>query len=105
MPHVWTLLREELFKLSDTPVSFLSIIIFLVGISTTITVGRFARSAVTRYLDKRRGATTPGISYAVGRIVQYVVVVAGTFVCVDTLGLDLGTLAALGAMLSVGVGF
>lgn len=98
-------MREELFKLSDTPVSFLSIIIFLVGISATFTVGRFARTGVTRYLDKRRGPATPGVSYAVGRIVQYVVVVAGTFVCVDTLGVDLGTLAALGAMLSVGVGF
>jgi small-conductance mechanosensitive channel len=105
MLHIWTLLREELFKLSDTPVSFLSILIFLVGVSTTLTVGRFARSAVTRYLDRRRGAGSPGVSYAVGRIVQYVVVVGGTLVCLDTLGVDLGTLAALGAMLSVGVGF
>jgi small-conductance mechanosensitive channel len=105
MPHVWTLLREELFKLSDTPVSVLSIFIFLVGISTTLTVGRFTRSAVVRYLDKRRGASSLGFSYAVGRMVQYVVVVGGTFVCLDTLGIDLGTLAALGAMLSVGVGF
>jgi hypothetical protein len=60
---------------------------------------------VTRYLDKRRGAGSPGVSYAVGRIAQYVVVLAGTLVCLDTLGVDLGTLAALGAMLSVGVGF
>jgi small-conductance mechanosensitive channel len=105
MPHLWTLLREELFKLSDTPVSFLSILIFLVGMSITVTAGRAIRSGITRYLDRRRRTPAPGVSYAVGRMVQYVVVVAGTLVCLDTLGVDLGTLAALGAMLSVGVGF
>jgi small-conductance mechanosensitive channel len=103
MLRVWVLMREELFKLSDTPVSLFSILIFLVGLSITITVGRLARSAVTRFLDGRRSG--PGTSYAVGRISQYVVVVAGLLVCLDTLGVDLGTLAALGAMLSVGIGF
>jgi len=100
--HIWSLLREELFKLSDTPVSLLSILVFLFGISTTITVGRWSRMAATRYLERRGG---PGVSYAVGRIVQYGVVVSGVLVCLDTLGVDLGTLAALGAMLSVGIGF
>lgn len=100
--HVWSLLREELFKLSNTPVSLLSILIFLFGISLTITLGRWSRVVITRYLEKRGG---PGVSYAIGRMVQYGVVVSGVLVCLDTLGVDLGTLAALGAMLSVGIGF
>lgn len=103
MPPILSILREELFKLSDTPVSLISLLIFVVGIVVTMGAGRFTRKAVTRYLEKRR--STPGASYAVGRILQYVVVVAGVLVCLDTLGVDLGTLAALGAMLSVGVGF
>jgi small-conductance mechanosensitive channel len=41
---------------------------------------------VTRYLEGRRPAPSPGVSYAVGRIVQYALVVAGTLVCLDTLG-------------------
>ncbi len=103
MLHLFGILREELFKLSDTPVSLLTIFIFLVGIAATTTAGRLTRRGVTRYLEKRK--STPGASYAIGRILQYVVVVAGVLVCLDTLGVDLGTLAALGAMLSVGVGF
>jgi small-conductance mechanosensitive channel len=103
MPHLWDFLREELFKLSGTPVSLLSILIFALGISITLTAARLVRSAATRYLDKRRSGA--GASYALGRIAQYVVVVAGVVVSLDTLGVNLGTLAALGAMLSVGIGF
>jgi small-conductance mechanosensitive channel len=102
MIHLLAILREELFKLSDTPVSVLSIIIFVAGVTMTAIAARLLRRGTTRYLEKRG---TPGVSYAVGRIVQYVVIVTGILVCLDTLGLDLGTLAALGAMLSVGVGF
>ncbi len=103
MLHLLPLLREELFKLSGTPVSILTILIFLFGVAITLVAGRLLRSATTRYLDGRRAL--PGASYAFGRIVQYVVVVTGTLVCLDTLGVSMGTFAALGAMLSVGVGF
>jgi small-conductance mechanosensitive channel len=103
MPPLWNLMREELFKLSNTPVSLLSILIFTLGLSITVTAGRLVRAAATRYLDKRRSG--PGASYALGRIAQYIVVLAGLLVCLDTLGVDLSTLAALGAMLSVGIGF
>lgn len=105
MMHVWSLLREELFKLSDTPVSILSILIFIFGMVVTIGLGRFSRSLVTRYLDARPRAPSAGVTYAVARMLQYAVTLAGTLVCLDTLGVDLGTLAALGAMLSVGIGF
>jgi len=65
---------------------------------------RAARGAAGRLMSRRPGAP-PGAVYAVGRIVQYVVLTGGTLVCLDTLGVNLGTLAALGALLSVGIGF
>ncbi len=102
MVHLIAILREELFKLSNTPVSLLSILIFIFGVVATAVVARLIRRGTTRYLEKRG---TPGVSYAVGRIAQYIVIVTGILVLLDTLGVDLGTLAALGAMLSVGVGF
>jgi small-conductance mechanosensitive channel len=103
LSEVYDLLRRELFRLSDTPVSMLSILIFFLGIATTLTLSKLARKAVMRYLEKRNAPA--GAVYAAGRILQYVLVVSGTLVCVDTLGVDVGTLAALGAMLSVGIGF
>jgi small-conductance mechanosensitive channel len=103
LSEVYDLLRRELFKLSDTPVSMLSILIFLLGIAITLTVSKLARRAMMSYLEKRNAPA--GAVYAAGRILQYILVVSGTLVCVDTLGVDVGTLAALGAMLSVGIGF
>ena len=90
--------------LSDTPVSLLSILLFAIGIAVTVVVARVLRAGVTRFLEGRSGAPA-GVSYAIGRIVQYLVTSAGVLVCLDTLGVDLATLAALGALLSVGIGF
>ncbi len=103
LQHLLLVFREELFKLSDTPVSLFSITIFVLGLIITVIAGRWVRSLVTRFLERKK--TSTGTSYAVGRILQYVVVVLGALICLDTLGVDLGTLAAVGAMLSVGIGF
>jgi potassium efflux system protein len=98
------LLREELFKISSTPVSLLSLLIFVLGMTVTLILARTARSGVAAFFTNRRGAPA-GIAYATGRMIQYVVLTAGTLVSLDTLGVDLGTLAAFGAVLSVGIGF
>jgi potassium-dependent mechanosensitive channel len=74
------------------------------GMIVSLLVARAARVFVTKFFGERPG-TTAGVAYALGRIVQYIVATTGALVCLDTLGVDLGTLAALGAMLSVGIGF
>jgi small-conductance mechanosensitive channel len=104
MFHALVFLREELFRISNTPVSLLSLLLFLVAISLTLILARGARSAVTRFLGKGKGAPT-GMAYAMGRIAQYAVGTGGVLVSLDTLGVDLGTLAAFGAVMSVGIGF
>ncbi len=98
-------LREELFRISDTPVSLLSILIFLFGVVASLVVARMARRGVAAFLATRRETPT-GVAYAAARITQYVVSTqAGILVSLDTLGLDLGSLAAFGAVVSVGIGF
>jgi small-conductance mechanosensitive channel len=97
-------LREEIFRISNTPVSLLSLILFLFGIVVTLLVARATRAAVGGFLGGRKGAST-GVAYAMGRIAQYAVGTAGVLVSLDTLGIDLGTLAAFGAVVSVGIGF
>jgi small-conductance mechanosensitive channel len=104
MPRVFDFLREELFRISNTPVSLLSLGLFVIGVTLTLALARGARLAIVSFLGTRRSAPT-GLAYAVGRITQYAVSTAGVLVCLDTLGLDLGTLAAFGAVLSVGIGF
>ena len=104
MFHALVFLREELFRISNTPVSLLSLILFAAGVVVTLLLARGLRSGVTRFLTKGSGTPT-GMAYAMGRIAQYAVGTGGVLVCLDTLGLDLGTLAAFGAVMSVGIGF
>jgi potassium efflux system protein len=104
MLRVLVLLREELFRISNTPVSLLSLLLFFVGVALTLILAKGARTAVGKFLGARRGAPA-GVAYAMGRITQYAVGTAGVLVSLDTLGIDLGSLAAFGAVLSVGIGF
>ena len=97
-------LREELFKISNTPVSLLSLLVFLASVGFTLLLARLTRSAVDRFFVNRRNATA-GVAYALGRIAQYTVLIAGVLVSLDTLGISIGTFAAFGAVISVGVGF
>ena len=104
MLRLLVFLREDLFRISTTPVSLLSLLIFLFSVAVTLLVARGARVGVNRFLGSRPGAPA-GVAYAMGRIAQYVVGTAGVLVSLDTLGIDLGTLAAFGAVMSVGIGF
>jgi small-conductance mechanosensitive channel len=97
-------MRTELFRLSDTPVTPLSIVILLVTLLLTLVLGSLARRALTRALSKRSAAKV-GLAYAIGRITQYAVVMLGVVFALDNFGLDLGALAAVGAVLSLGIGF
>jgi small-conductance mechanosensitive channel len=104
MHFIPSFLRDELFRISTTPVTILSLLIFVFGILATLLLARVARKGVSAFLSTQRSAP-PGVAYAMGRITQYVVSTAGILVSLDTLGVDLGTLAAFGAVLSVGIGF
>jgi small-conductance mechanosensitive channel len=84
-------LREELFRIGDTSVSLLSLLLFACSVTATLIVARGTRVAVARLLGRR--PDTPPVG------------TAGVRVSLDTLGVDLGALAAFGAVLSVGIGF
>lgn len=96
-------MRTELFKISDTAVTPLSLVIFVLILALTIGGAVAGRRAITRAFAKR--AAAQGLAYAIGRITQYVVYVVGIILALDNLGVDLGALAAVGAVLTVGIGF
>jgi potassium-dependent mechanosensitive channel len=99
----WThYLHIELFRLSSATVTPASILALLASLLFAVLAGRWVRSLARRFL-LRRG--TEGTTYAVARIAQYAVVFVIVLVGLDNFGLSLGSLAALGAFLSVGVGF
>lgn len=96
-------LDVELFKLGDTPVTPMSLLIFIGTCVLSVALAGALRRGLQRLIDSRR-PDAEGLSYALGRMVQIVVVILGVLISLETLGLSLTTLTAVGATLSVGIG-
>ena len=94
----------ELFHLGDTRVTPLSLFIFAATLILTLLAARSVRSLVAKVLTRKRQAAE-GTAYAIGRIVQYVIVIGGLLLGLENVGISITAFAAAGAMLSVGIGF
>jgi small-conductance mechanosensitive channel len=97
-------LHTVLFHLSDAPVTPFSLILFLATLFATFIIARLVRRGI-RHFFERKGGESEGIAYAIGRIAQYVVFAIGFVFALDNVGIDLGAFAAVGAVITVGVGF
>lgn len=104
LQYIGDLLQVTLFKIQDTPVTFLSIIIFILFLVGFIYLAGF----IKRFLNNKilpRFITDSGLRYTLARMSQYVVVIIGVFVSFQFLGIDLTSLAVIFGFLSVGIGF
>jgi len=97
-------LKTELFKLSDAPVTPLSLLFFFATVVGTLIIAALVRRAILAFF-RRSGRAAEGLSYALARIGQYVTLAIGFFFAIDNVGLDYGAFAAIGAVITVGVGF
>jgi len=95
---------QELFRLGETVVTPTSLVVLSITALVTIVVARLIRTAVVRML-RRGGPGTEGRAYAVSRILEYGVYITGFLLGLENLGVSLTALAAVGAVLSVGIGF
>tara|TARA_R110002126_G_scaffold227147_2_gene371777 strand:- start:24842 stop:25774 length:933 start_codon:yes stop_codon:yes gene_type:complete len=102
--YLGELLNTTLFKLKDTPVTLLSItifVLFLIGFT-------FLGSFIKRLLNHKilpKFITDPGLRFTLARMTQYTVMIIGIFVSFQFVGVDLTGLAVIFGFLSVGIGF
>jgi small-conductance mechanosensitive channel len=96
--------KAELFRLSGTSVTALTVIFFILTLLFAAVAGRLVRRMIERFFTKR-GGQSAGLSYALGRMAQYLIFVAGFLIGLENVGISLATLAAFGAVLTVGIGF
>jgi small-conductance mechanosensitive channel len=103
--RVHFLLEVTLFEVHGVTITVGDIGAFVLAVVLAALAGRIANRALTRAL--RRGPTraSEGTAYALGRVLQYIVTVVGILVGLENIGISMTTLAALGAMLAVGLGF
>jgi small-conductance mechanosensitive channel len=94
----------ELFRISGTPITATTLIFFVLTIGAAALLGRIVRQMILRFFT-RRDSQNRGLAYALGRIAQYTIFVGGFLIGLENVGISLATLAAFGAVLTVGIGF
>jgi small-conductance mechanosensitive channel len=95
---------RTLITVNDTPITVLSLAVFLSVLAIAILASRLIASAVAGRVA-RRFEVDAGTEFAVRRLVQYALTVAGVVFAFQFLGVDFSTLAVFFGFLSVGIGF
>lgn len=98
------ILNFVLFQIKETPVTVMSVLIFILFITAFIFLGVLTRRALNQRIFKKF-KLDEGTSYTLSRITQYVIITIGALVAFQFLGIDLSGLAVIFGLLSVGIGF
>jgi len=106
--NAWDRVHElsdfHLFDIGDTPVTpaGLTKMLFILGLA--IGLSWLIRYLLARGVRKRQAAQSPAF-YALGRILHYIIVMAGSFAALGSIGIDFTSFALIAGALSVGIGF
>lgn len=98
------LANTPLFSLSGTEVTAVSILTFLVIILFSMWVSRVLTRITETWL-RARGVQEEGTISTAKRLLHYLVMLMGIGVGIQTIGIDLGTMFAAGAVVAVAFGF
>ncbi|RMF58302.1 MAG: mechanosensitive ion channel family protein [Calditrichaeota bacterium] len=101
---VSNILKYTLFEINQTPVTLLSLIMFLIVIIIFSILSRVLRKYLVHKLLKYF-KFEEGASYTFSRIVHYIVMIIGGLVAFQFIGISFSGLAVLFGFLSVGIGF
>lgn len=94
----------KLFEVNKTPITPMSLIMFVMVIGAFGLLARFLRRVLVAKLLLRL-EIEEGTRYNLMRLTQYVVMITGVIVAFQFIGIDLSGLAVIFGLLSVGIGF
>jgi len=97
-------MQVELFKLGGTPVTGATLVMFVIILVLTVLVSALIRRTILRGFG-RRGITDAGSVAVTTRLVHYAIMLVGTGIAVNTLGVNLTAFFAAGAVFAVALGF
>lgn len=97
-------LRVRLFEIAGTALTLGSLVVFVLVLVGTYVVSKLARRGLDRWL-KRSPIYSETSSAVAQRLVHYAILLAGFVAAMQTIGIDLSTLFAAGAVFAVGLGF
>jgi len=98
------ILKYEIFRLNDTPITLMSLIMFLIVLFVFYLVSRLiVRGILSKILTKFQ--IDEGTQYPMRGISHYILMSIGALVAFQFVGIDLSGLAVIFGLLSVGIGF
>lgn len=97
-------LRAELFYIAGTPITLVSLLTAVLIVAVASRLSRMVQRAIERALDKRE-LQDAGTRALLTRLSHYVLMAGALGLAMQTLGFDLGSLFAAGAIFAVGIGF
>lgn len=101
--QLWSAISQPLFEISGHKLSVMTfvtaIILFVVFVKGAHIVEKFLR----KFLHDK--PIDQGIKNSLARFGRYITIVIGAVITLETVGVSLSSLAALGAVLMVGIGF
>ncbi|QPJ66691.1 MAG: mechanosensitive ion channel [Candidatus Nitrohelix vancouverensis] len=100
---LWNLFSAPLFELGSSHISIASLFVVLTILAGFVIVSKIIERGVRSALKNK--AIDPGIKGSIERFSRYITITLGAFIALDTIGISLTSLAALGAVLMVGIGF
>jgi small-conductance mechanosensitive channel len=98
------ILDYHLFRIGQTQVTLASLLATVAILVVTWLAARLLRKLVAEKLFGR-SQVDPGVRYAIGRVVSYIVWVLGLIIALQPLGINATTLAVFGGAIGVGIGF
>ncbi|MCD6161386.1 MAG: mechanosensitive ion channel [candidate division Zixibacteria bacterium] len=98
------IIHFKLFELNQTPVTVSSLLMFVIVILAFFILSRFLNKALLQRILSRF-ELDKGIQFTLVRLSHYLVMVIGTLIAFQFIGIDLGGLAVVFGLLSVGIGF
>ncbi|MBC97506.1 MAG: transporter [Halobacteriovoraceae bacterium] len=102
--EVWKILTVSLFEISGQKVSLLSLLMACGIFYFSTLLSRWAERGVAKVLAEKKDLDR-GVKDSIGTFTRYTVLIIGGFVTLDTVGISMNSLAAVGAVLMVGIGF
>jgi small-conductance mechanosensitive channel len=96
-------MRFPLFEVSGSKISIISVVLCICFFIFSIKMSRVAEKMVLSLLEDQE--LDSGIKGSISRFTKYLVLMTGSLIALDTVGISLKSLAALGAVLMVGIGF
>lgn len=96
--------RVELFHIAGTPITLVSLLTALVLVVGAARLSRVMQRTIERALDARQ-LDDPGTRALLTRLSHYGLMAVAIALAMQTLGFDLGSLFAAGAIFAVGIGF